>query len=54
MNEDKKLMINSINTKKITYHTNGLSPLCALVCFHTLLWLGKCFPHNSHYFKEEV
>lgn len=36
------------------YHTKGRSPECALVCFQTLLWLGKCFPHNSHLYLLSV
>lgn len=37
-----------------THHTKGRSPEWALVCFHTLLWLGKCFPHNSHLYLLSV
>lgn len=40
--------------RRLTHHTNGRSPECALVCFHTLLWLGKCFPHNSHLYLLSV
>ena len=37
-----------------SHHTKGRSPEWALVCFHTLLWLGKCFPHNSHLYLLSV
>lgn len=40
--------------RNFSYHTKGRSPECALVCFHTLLWLGKCFPHSSHLYLLSV